>query len=553
MEYRQRLIGGGFVEALKIDKVTYWYPESMKPAIENVSLSVKQGEMVLLSGPSGCGKSTLLRLMNKLVPDYYGGRIKGSTYLWNKDIRDCSRKDIASRVGMVYQHPEKQIVLQDVERELAFGLENLNTDMKKMKRNVSEVISFLNLESIRERSTMNISGGEKQKLAIGSVIAMDPDIIIFDEPVSQLDPIAAEEVLNCISRLNRDMGKTIIIAEQRLDKCFEMADRIIFMEDGKIIGEGAGDSIPENVNKRCFLPAIPYMFRKAGCKHIPLNVKGARYQIEESDFSDISCIQDHQSTGCPILQVSGLGFEYDKKSSLLKDISLTLNKGEFLTIMGENGAGKSTLFKIISGLMDNYRGQVKIHGKSIKDMGTKERVKTIGYLSQNPNDYLGRDTVFDEVAYTLRNIGEFDAERVNYMLEGMNLLELKHKNPRDLSGGEKQRTALACTIIANPEILVLDEPTRGMDWDSKERLGKYLKKLCSSGTAVVLITHDVDFAADYTDNIALMFDGSIIASGECREMIKDAIYYSPQAAKVFRGFCSVVRTSEAIECLKVLK
>ena len=541
------------MEAVKIENVTYWYPESSRPSIENINLSIKQGELLLLAGPSGCGKSTLLRLINKLVPDYYGGKISGEVYLWGKKLRDSSRRDIASRVGMVYQHPEKQIVLQDVERELAFGLENLNTDMKKMKRNVSEVISFLNLQNIKERSTMNISGGEKQKLAIGSVIAMDPEIIIFDEPISQLDPIAAEEVINCISRLNRDMGKTVIMAEQRLDKCFEIADRIVFMEEGRIIEEGTALSIPHSITKRCFLPVIPYMFRSAQWEHIPLNVKEARSMILDYDYSTINSPENNLKDSCPVLQITGLSFEYEKNTSLLKNVNLTLNKGEFLTIMGENGAGKSTLFKIVSGLIDGYRGQVKVNGKNIKSMETVERVKTIGYLSQNPNDYLGRDTVFDEVAYTLRNIGEFNVDRVNQMLDRMDLMGLKEKNPRDLSGGEKQRTALACTIIASPEILILDEPTRGMDWDSKESLGGYLRSLCDSGTSVVLITHDVDFAADYTDNIALMFDGSIIASGECRNMVKDAIYYSPQAAKVFRGLCSIVKTSEAIQCLKVIK
>lgn len=541
------------MDVIKIDNITYWYPECSKPAIQDVNLCIKQGELVLLVGPSGCGKSTLLRLINKLVPDYYGGKIKGNVYLWGKDIKSHSRREIASGVGMVYQHPEKQIVLQDVERELAFGLENLNTDINKMKRNVSEVISFLNLGGIRERSSMNLSGGEKQKLAIGSVIAMDPEVIIFDEPISQLDPIAAEEVLNCISRLNREMGKTIIMAEQRLDKCFEMADRVIFMEDGRIIGEGSGNHIPKSITQRCFLPVIPYIFRSAEWPSVPLNVKEARRQIIDQDCTSISVSGEVKSSACPVLQASNISFGYNKINKVVKNINLSLNKGELLTVMGENGAGKSTLFKIISGLVDNYKGQVRINGKNLKEMDTKERVKTIGYLSQNPNDYLGRDTVFDEVAYTLRNIGEYDAHRVDKMLLRMDLEYLRNKNPRDLSGGEKQRTALACTMIAEPEVLILDEPTRGMDWNSKESLGRYLRELCSSGTSVVLITHDVDFAADYTDSIALMFDGSIIASGECSEMVKDAIYYSPQAAKVFRGICSIVRSSEAIECLKVIK
>ncbi|MDF2674465.1 MAG: cobalt transport ATP-binding protein, partial [Clostridiales bacterium] len=209
------------MEIIGAESASYWYPEKNEPALDNINLSINEGEFVLVVGPSGCGKSTLLRMLNRIVPDYYGGKLKGSVLLNNKNIREYNKKDIIEKVGMVYQHPEKQIVMQDVEREIAFGLENLNTPLNKMKRNVAEVISFLNLGHIKDKSTQEISGGEKQRIAIASVMAMDPDIMLFDEPTSQLDPIASEEVLSFIKRLNRDTGKTIVLVEQRLDRCFD--------------------------------------------------------------------------------------------------------------------------------------------------------------------------------------------------------------------------------------------------------------------------------------------------------------------------------------------
>lgn len=535
---------------IRVEDLSFWYPESKEASLKNINITINEGEFVLIVGASGSGKSTLVRLFNRVIPDFYGGSIKGNVFLKGKNIREIDKKDIVTNVGMVYQHPEKQIVLQDVEREIAFGLENLNASLNKMKRNVCEAISFLNLSEVKDKVTTEISGGQKQRVAIASVVAMDPEIILFDEPISQLDPIAAEEVLNSIKRLNRDMGKTVVLVEQRLDKCFDMADRIIFMEDGKIIGEGNGECIPDNIDKKYFMPNISYIFKQAGSKVIPVNVKEARDMLKNNNFSNLDFNTKKYDEN--LIEVKKLEFEYKKGNKTLKGINFSLARGEVMAVMGENGAGKSTLFKIISGMIDKYKGEVKVKGDNLKKLSTRERIKAVGYLSQNPNDYLGRETVFDEVAYTLRNIGEYDINRVYEIMKKLNIDKFKDRNPRDLSGGEKQRVAIACTMVTNPEILILDEPTRGMDALSKENLGKIIQTLSEEGKSIIIITHDADFAADYADSVMLMFDGEAVARGSVYDILYDSIYYSPQIAKVFKNKCRIVKSYDAIELLRVM-
>ncbi len=561
------------MENLRVKNLSFWYPEREIPSIQNIDIKINQGEFILIVGPSGCGKSTLLRILNRGNPDFSGGRVKGEVTLDSRNVREFSREEIVRRVGMVYQHPEKQIVLQNVEREIAFGLENLNIHKNKMRRNVSEMISLFGLRGIMDKQTNEISGGEKQRVALASVVAMDPDIILFDEPISQLDPISSEEVLNSIKRLNKDFGKTIILVEQRIDRCFDMADRIYFMDKGKIVGVGTPDNIPEHIEERFHIPNISYIFKQAGFKNPPINVKGGRALMNElgckGSKSEEKYGQNHDENphnfirglrklihreeydkSTVSVEIRKVNFSYDTNKRTLKDINLTIGKGEVLAVMGENGAGKSTLFKVVTGLVPTFKGEVRINGNSIRDMDLKEKIKNVGYLSQNPNDYFGRTTVFEEVAYTLRNMGEYDEKRVLHVLEFMNIEHLREYNPRDLSGGEKQRVAIAATMVGNPDILIFDEPTRGMDSVAKENLGNIMRELSLKGKTIILITHDSDFAGDYSDRTILMFRGEIIVEGESEEVLFDSIYYSPQVAKLFKNVGSVVKSEEGIERLR---
>jgi energy-coupling factor transport system ATP-binding protein len=325
------------------------------------------------------------------------------------------------------------------------------------------------------------------------------------------------------------------------------------MEDGRVIAKGTPQEIPEEIDKKCFLPTAAYIFREAGFNKIPVSVKHARDLIENKVFTNECTAPKRIYETRDLIKIKNLSFEYERGRKVLKDINLSIKRGEITAVMGENGAGKSTLFKILSGLIENFTGEATINDKKISDISTIERLKTVGYLSQNPNDYLGRDTVFDEVAYSLRNIGEFSKDRVQIMLEKLDLSALRSRNPRDLSGGEKQRTAIACTLVTNPEILILEEPTRGMDSISKEKLGTLLRTFTDSGKAVIIKTHDSDFAGDFADTVVLMFDGQIITSGSCSEILSDSIFYSPQVARIFNNKCKVVKTEKAIELLRVVR
>ncbi|MCX7903761.1 MAG: energy-coupling factor transporter ATPase [Caloramator sp.] len=537
------------MEAIKIKDFTYYYPETSRPSLQNINLTINEGEFILIIGPSGCGKSTLLRAINGLIPNFYGGKIKGEVLIKNKNISEVSKNELFKTVGFIFQDPEKQSVYNSIEREIAFGMENLNMDIRRMKKNIAEVSDLFNLDFIKEKSVNDISGGERQKVEIASVVAMDPDIIILDEPTSQLDPISADEILNSINKLNKDMGKTVILVEQRLEKCFDMADRILIMENGKIINQISKDDINIYINKINFLPKISMIFKEAGFKTLPLNIKEAKKLIANFNISNPSN-RNLKSFNDEILKVDNLNFEYNPNKAVLKNINFNLHKGEILGIMGQNGAGKTTLSKILVGLIKKFKGKVIINGKEIQSLSNIERVKSIGYLAQNPTLYFGRDTVFDEVAYSIRNIGEFDREKVIELLKKFDLYEIMGKNPRDLSGGQKQRLAIACTVITKPDILILDEPTRGIDIFHKIEIGNFIKEYASLGKSIIIITHDSDFVGDFCDSTMIMHQGEIVAYGKTLDILYDAIYYSPQVSRIFKDKIKVVNSREGIELLK---
>lgn len=537
------------MEAIKFKNFTYYYPETLRPALQNINLTINEWEFVLIIGPSGCGKSTLLRVINGLIPNFHGGKIKGEVLIKNKSIKDIPKNELFKTVGFIFQDPEKQSVYNTIEREIAFGMENLNMDITRMKKNIAEVSYLFNLDFIKEKSVNDISGGERQKVEIASVVAMDPDIILLDEPTSQLDPISADEILNAINRLNKDMGKTVILVEQRLEKCFDMADRILIMENGKIINQISKEDINIHINKINFLPKVSMIFKEAGFKAVPINIKEAKKIIANKNLPNLSD-RNLKSFNDEILMVDNLYFEYSPNKAVLKNISFTLHKGEILGIMGQNGAGKTTLSKILVGLIKKFKGKVIINDREIESLSNIERVKSIGYLAQNPILYFGRDTVFDEVAYSVRNIGEFDRERVIELLKKFDLYEIMDKNPRDLSGGQKQRLAIACTIVTKPDVLILDEPTRGIDIYHKKEIGNLIKDYASLGKSVIIITHDSDFVGDFCDSVMIMHQGEVVAHGRTLDILCDAIYYSPQVSRIFKDKIKVVNSREGIELLK---
>ncbi|QXM05266.1 ABC transporter ATP-binding protein [Crassaminicella indica] len=522
------------MEIFKIQDLTYYYPRKEEPALKDINLSVKEGEFLLLLGKSGSGKSTLGRVFNRIVPEFYGGKIKGNI---------TSKVD----VGMVFQDPEKQLVMDQVEREIAFGLENIGIDYEIMRKKVMETLSFLNIWDIKDKKTYELSGGQKQKTAIAATIAMGYKFLVLDEPTSQLDPVAAEEILHILKRMNEELGYTIILIEQRIDRCFHLADRVVFMENGQIVFDGEAEEfvVFSYKNEKNFSPTVANYFARLGEKHIPLTVKEGRKKLrkdlllkENIVFEGLKkeAIQNKEA-----ISIKKLYFTYENGKEALKGVDLNVFRGEVLGIMGENGGGKSTLLKNISGLVKPTKGKIFVNGE-------------VGYLSQNPNDYLFNDTVYEELKYTLDQKGINDLSRIEKVCKELDILKYKDKNPRDLSGGEKQRVALASILVMEPEILILDEPTRGLDRALKEILGGIIRDLQRKGKTVILVTHDVEFVGKYCDRVCLMFDGSVAQVGSKYTVLTDGIYYATQMNKLFSGYVDKILTLEdAVAAVASLK
>jgi len=516
-----------------------------------------------VAGESGSGKSSLARVLAGLIPDFYGGRFGGKVYFQGREMRGMDRRKLARQVGMVFQDPEKQLVMTGVEAEIAFGLENLGLPQKEMFRRVAEVLSFLGLTELRQEFTSGLSGGQKQKLALAAVLAMQPQVLVLDEPTSQLDPVAAEDFFNLIKRLNEELGFTIVLIEQRLERCFHLADRVVFMEGGRIVQ----DDVPVQAVRwavrsgKALVPPVARLFSVLEFPSPPVTVKEGRRQLRQSfsvrpvsDEPDSRKIPTSTSTDrSPLLEIKNLWFTYANGREALQDINLRVNPGEFVAILGENGAGKSTLLKNMAGLLRPGRGKVLIKESDINKKRERYPGRLAAYLSQNPNDYLFQDTVEDELLFTLKNFGMEDNGIVDDLLEELQLSCHRRINPRDLSSGERQRVALASVLVTGPELLLLDEPTRGLDYHLKAGLGIFLAERAAAGASVVLTTHDVEFAAEYAPRVVMMFAGRIVSDGTRHEILGQSVFYSTQIGKLCRGLCDGILTfDEAVEKIRPL-
>lgn len=544
--------------AIKVENLTYYYPEAEKPALDKINLIIPEGQFVLVVGGSGSGKSSLIRAVAGLIPGFYGGIYSGKVYLNDAELRQLDQRTLVERVGMVFQDPESQMVMTNVEQEVAFGVENLGLPDSLMKRRVMEVTSALTLSDYLHSFIPELSGGQKQKVALASVLAMQPDILLLDEPTSQLDPIAGEEILTMIRRLNEENGITVILIEQRLERCFHLADRVLVMDKGRIIYDHhAPDAIADWAVKNGipFIPPLPKLFASVGYPEIPITIKQGRKILKSySPVPNLTIPAPvHSNTIARTSEVTGdkclvdiqnLWFTYPNGKEVLRNVNLKISPGEFLVLMGENGAGKTTLMKNISGLLKPSRGQVKILNKDTRKHSVEELASTVGYLSQDPNDYLFLPTVREELVFTLHNLGLPDDGISEEIMERLQLSRYAGVNPRDLSTGERQRVALASVLVTRPKVLLLDEPTRGLDYRLKEELGNILLQLRAEGTAILVITHDVEFAAEYADDIVLMADGSIIARGSKYEILTRSTFYSPQISKLFNNMVADVVTLE---------
>ncbi len=540
----------------KIDHLSYRYPGGKAAALSDVNLDIVEGECVLLIGPSGGGKTTLARFLSGFIPEFYGGRIQGEIFFQGRSLFQTAPKDIRAQIGMVFQDPEKQIIMGEVERDLVLGLENLGLSANLMQRRLTEILNFLGLTELRHRRTFELSSGEKQKVAIGSILAMLPRVLILDEPTSQLDPARAQECMAIIERLQREQGFTIILIEQRLEHCLPFADRVVLLDQGKIIFNEKPTHFPPCALEQYedFIPLIPRLFAQSDQKDVPLTVSQGRDVLRNILKGKEVLTSDSQTfkNSTPFLKLEQIHFIYPAGiAPVLEEIQLNVSRQEAVVILGENGAGKSTLLKLIAGVFKPTRGKILFEGKNINALTSGKRAQKIAYLSQNPNDYLFNDTLEEELLFTMKHLGINDEERIASILDSLEMGRYRHFYPRDLSAGERQRAALASILVAHPELLLLDEPTRGMDGRLKKELLLLLRNLMNQyGMSVVLITQDVEFAADFADRVILLSQGKIIEEGSPRQVLSGNLFYSTAVNKLFRGMVEgVVHFEEAKKLL----
>jgi len=534
---------------IRIEDLTFYYSGATEPALQEVNLEIEDGEFILVTGPSGGGKSSLCRCLNGLIPHFYGGSIRGRVEVGGLDVMRHPTKELATRVGMVFQDPENQLVAMDVEREIAFGLENLAFPRDVIAKRIEESLDTLGISGLRYRQVHELSGGEKQKVVIASVLALHPDILVLDEPTSELDPKGAEEVLSIVERLNDELGLTVILIEHRLDRVVHLVDRMIVLHRGRVFADGNPRELLDNgeiVNIGVGVPPIIRLVQRLKGKglsldNIPLTVKEGRSMLERvfKNAGESTLSQGERAKGKPMIEIENLWHAYPEGLTALKNVSLRICEGEFVAIMGRNASGKTTLVKHINGLLKPTKGKVTVAGVDTKRATIAELARKVGFVFQNPNDHLFADTVEEEIAFALKNLGYKGGEitsRVDEMLEMFALKGYRRQYPRSLSGGEKQRVALASVIATHPRVLILDEPTRGMEYRLKRELMSFLEEYRERGNTVILVTHDVETVAEHADRVILLGEGRVVVDGDKREVLSRALLFSPQINRLVQAF-----------------
>lgn len=542
---------------LRFDKVSFAYPDAKMRALDQVSFSMEEGEYLVVCGESGCGKTTLLRQAKpELTP---AGARDGSVYYMDQSLAEVPEQVSAMEIGYVQQNPDNQIVTDYVWHELAFGLENMALPTSTIQRKVSEMASFFGMEEWFRKKTSELSGGQKQMLNLASIMAMNPKLLILDEPTSMLDPLAARNLLDTIARINRELGVAVLLCEHRLEDVFQRADRVLLMKQGGILA----DDTPENLTfalqrdptaSRIYLglPGAARIFgelQKEGIcpadKKLPLSIRDARRILKELNLPFEETAPTHQKTDSvrdkgekPVLEGKELWFRYEAKGKdVLRGLSLSVRRGELLSLLGGNGAGKSTLLRVLCGLKKPLRGKVKM-GKGMR----------LAMLPQSPQALFTYDSVWEDLLDAakqgrgarfvdkVQGNAEASAERAREVAAKLELTDKLTSHPFDLSGGELQRAAIGKLLLQDADILLLDEPTKGLDAYLKQELAGILKKLTAEGITILMVTHDLEFAASYADRCALLFDGRITSEEEPHVFFRGNRFYTTTAGLIGEGY-----------------
>ena len=541
---------------LTLEDLSFTYPGGAAPTLNHVNLTVAQGEYILLCGKSGSGKTTLLRHL-KTVLSPHGSRT-GTVRLDDTPLEEIGLRQQSEQIGFVMQNPDDQIVTDKVWHELAFGLENLGMEQSLMRLRVAEMASFFGIQDWFHREISQLSGGQKQLVNLAAIMAMQPEILILDEPTSQLDPIAAADFLNTLKKINRELGTTILITEHRTEDIFPAADRVVVMEQGRITADGD----PRTVARRLYesgsqmfpaLPAPVRIFYGADAQGTcPLTVREGRNWLT-SQFPTPPRISAPEAEApfpagkIPALEIREGWFRYERTSpDVLKGLCFSVPQGALYAIVGGNGSGKSTTLKTACGICKLYRGSVRVFGKPLQAYRGRLFDGCLSMLPQDPKCIFVKQTVLDD----LKEMSG-DMERIRETARLCQIDHLLHAHPADLSGGELQRAALAKVLLTQPKLLLLDEPTKGLDSFFKQSFASILRQLCREGMTVVMVSHDVEFCAEYADVVGMFFDGQLLASNTPRKFFGSNSFYTTSAGRMSRStFHNAVTAGDVISLLK---
>ena len=543
---------------IQITDLSFEYSGDEK-VLRNINLKTGKKGFFSLVGLSGCGKSTLCLALNGLIPHEIGGKISGKVEVSGLDTQKHPIKELATHAGMVFQNPESQLFALSAEDEIAFGPSNLALPWDAVEKRVTNTLRLLKIEHLKDKSPEEMSSGEKQKVAIASALAMEPEILVLDEPTANLDPASTEDIFRLLKKLSRDM--LVFVAEHDIAKVLEYSDMIAVMDKGSIVLTGTPEKILNDsmIDKYLYLPKICRISKKMGIFPI---VSNASELAQKTRLKRRPAGEEKRKIKCEsIIEIKDLWFEYKDKTAVLKNINLDIKKGEFVAIVGQNGAGKSTLALHLNGLLKPMRGDIIVDGKNTKDEKVSSLSKIVGYAFQNPELQFFEDTLTEEISFGPKNLGLDSAEiksRAENILKYTGLDKFKDKDPFSLSMGQKRRLSIASILSMEPKVIVIDEPSTGLDIKTTDFLMKLVKKLNSLGHTIIMITHDMELVSDYAERVIVMKNGEIIGDGSIRyvfnneKLIMDAHLMLPELMRFgkFVGNTDIITMDDCLDAIE---